>query len=132
MTVFCLIINANLCLNMFVLRVRSGVASYGALEHVLPRVLENIDLTVKISKITKEKQVLHFRLARQKHDKTHVNRLKQSRNQKYPGQRRKGKIYVVPLTSFPGDATACTCACVCMFVCVCVCTCMSNWHSLLS
>ena len=67
---------------MFVLRVRSGVASYGALEHVLPRVLENIDLTVKISKITKEKQVLHFRLARQKHDKTHVNRLKQSRNQK--------------------------------------------------
>src|SRR6218665_271852 len=33
-------------------------------------------LTVNISKITKEKHVLHFRLSRQKHAKTHVNRLK--------------------------------------------------------
>jgi len=37
-------------------------------------------LPVKISKITKEKHVLHFRLSRQKHVITHVNRLKKSRN----------------------------------------------------
>src|SRR6218665_589621 len=37
-------------------------------------------LTVKISKITKEKHVLHFPLSRQKHAETHVNRLKQSLN----------------------------------------------------
>ena len=37
-------------------------------------------LTVKISKLTKEKHVLHFHLSCQKHAKTHVNRLKQSRN----------------------------------------------------
>jgi len=32
--------------------------------------------------MTKEKHILHFHLSRQKHDKTHVNRLKQSRNPK--------------------------------------------------
>src|SRR6218665_852956 len=32
-------------------------------------------LTAKISKITKEKHVLNFHLSRQKHAKTHVNRL---------------------------------------------------------
>ena len=37
-------------------------------------------LTVKILKITKEKHVLHFRLSRQKHAKTHLNRLKLSLN----------------------------------------------------
>src|SRR6218665_1332143 len=99
-------VNANLCLNMFVLRVRSGVASYGALEHVLLRVLENIDLTVKISKITKEKQVLHFRLARQKHDKTHVNRLKQSRNQKNWAEEEMKNSCCIPPHLFFGDATA--------------------------
>jgi len=31
-------------------------------------------------KITKEKHVVHFRLSRHNHAKTHVNRLKQSRN----------------------------------------------------
>jgi len=51
-------------------------------------------LTVKISKITK-KQVLHFRLSRQKHVKTHVNRLKQSRNPKKIPEGRRGKIHVV-------------------------------------
>ena len=39
-------------------------------------------LTIKISKITKEKHVFNFCLSRQKHSKTHVNRLKQSWNQK--------------------------------------------------
>src|SRR6218665_2330172 len=39
-------------------------------------------LAVKISKISKGKHVLHFRLSPQKHAKTHVNRLKQSRNPK--------------------------------------------------
>src|SRR6218665_4077391 len=39
-------------------------------------------LTVKISKSVKEKHVLHFYLSRQKHSKTHINRLKQSQNQK--------------------------------------------------
>src|SRR6218665_1115665 len=39
-------------------------------------------LTVKVSKITKEKHVLHFCLSRQKHAKTHVARLKQYRNPK--------------------------------------------------
>jgi len=35
----------------------SGVASYGALRHVPPQVLKQINLTVRISKITKEKHV---------------------------------------------------------------------------
>src|SRR6218665_843973 len=41
-------------------------------------------LNEKIYKITKEKPVLglHFRLSRQKHAKTHINRLKQPRNPK--------------------------------------------------
>src|SRR6218665_1140043 len=44
-------------------------------------------LTVKISKITKEKTVLQFHLSRQKHAKTHVNRLKQSQHLKeIPGR----------------------------------------------
>ena len=37
-------------------------------------------LTVKMSKITKDKHVLHFRISRQKHAKTHENKLKQSQN----------------------------------------------------
>src|SRR6218665_2865668 len=46
-----------------------------------------VNLTVKISKITKERQVLQFRLSRQKHAKTHVKRLKQSWNPKeIPGR----------------------------------------------
>ena len=67
--------------------VYSGVASYEALGHVPPRVLEILcilqlaaSLTANISKITKEKHVLHFRLSCQKHAKTQVNRLKQSPN----------------------------------------------------
>jgi len=44
-------------------------------------------ITLKISKITKEERVLNFHLSRQKHAKTHVNRLKQSRNAKeIPGR----------------------------------------------
>ena len=57
----------------------SGVASYGALGHVPSQDLEKINLTVNISKITKGKHVLHFRLSDQKHAKTHINRLRQSR-----------------------------------------------------
>src|SRR6218665_712401 len=52
-------------------------------------------LTVKISKITKEKHVLNLNLSRQKHAKTHENRLKLSRHPKEsPG--RGGKIHIVP------------------------------------
>ena len=60
----------------------SNVASYGALigTRTPLKFWETINLTAKISKITKEKHVLHFRLSRQKHAKTHVDRLKQSRN----------------------------------------------------
>src|SRR6218665_1157531 len=46
-------------------------------------------LTVKISKLTKEKPVLHFHLSCQKHAKTHVNRLKQSQ----AGEERKNFCY---------------------------------------
>jgi len=61
----------------------SGVTSYGALGHVFPlKLWKKINLTVKLSKIFKEKHVLYCHLSRQKHAKTHVNRLKQSRNQK--------------------------------------------------
>ena len=52
-------------------------------------------LTVKISKITKEKHVLDFRLSRQKYAKTHVNRLKHSRNPKDILSRGGEKIHVV-------------------------------------
>ena len=65
----------------------------------------SVSLTVKISKITKEKHVglglLHFRQYRQKHAKTHVSRLKQSLN---PGKERKNSC-CAPVISFPGDAT---------------------------
>src|SRR6218665_1149867 len=90
----------------------SGVASYGALGYVpLLKFWKRISLTVKISKSTKKsfihlsiletyKHVLHFRLSRQKHAKSHANRFKQS--QKIPGIRGRGKIHVVlPLASFP-------------------------------
>jgi len=62
-------------------------------------------LTVKILKTTKEK---HFRLSHQKHVKTHVNRKNSFGTQRNPRQGRRGKIHVVPHTSFPGDATACS------------------------
>jgi|SRR6218665_552216 len=45
-------------------------------------------LTVKTSKITKEKHVLNFHLSREKHAKTHVCRLKQSREPKEISGRR--------------------------------------------
>src|SRR6218665_1387494 len=46
-----------------------------------------VSLTVKISKITKEKHVLHFRLFHPQHVKTQVNRVKQSRNpREIPGR----------------------------------------------
>ena len=74
----------------------SDVASNVALGHVPPQVLKKINLTVKISKISKEKHVLHFRLFRQKHAKTHVNRLKYPQNLKNPGQKKRRKILVMP------------------------------------
>ena len=80
----------------------SGVASYGGTGARAPSNLGNsvhsasaASLTIRISKITKEKHVVQFRLSRQKHAKTHVNRLKQS--QKNPWEGRRGKIQVVPL-----------------------------------
>ena len=52
----------------------SGVATYGTLGHVPPSSFRNsvhsaaaASLTVKISKITKEKHVLNYHLSRQKH-----------------------------------------------------------------
>ena len=61
------------------------VASYGALRHVPPSSFGNSvhsvaahSLTVKISKITKEKHALNFHISRQKHAKTDISRLKQS------------------------------------------------------
>src|SRR6218665_596148 len=65
------------------------------------------NLTVKISKINKEKHVLNFHLSRQKHANAHVNRLKQPLNQKeIPGRGGEEKVHAVPpLTSYPGDAT---------------------------
>src|SRR6218665_588076 len=48
-------------------------------------------LNCEILKIAKEKPVLHFRLSCKKHAKTHVNRLKQFRNPKNPGQMGRGK-----------------------------------------
>src|SRR6218665_2302205 len=64
-------------------------------------------LTIKIPKITKEKHVFNFRLSRQKHSKTHVNRLKQPWIQKKSSAgKEREQILAVPLpTSFPGDAT---------------------------
>src|SRR6218665_81515 len=83
----------------------SGVVTYGALGHVPPHVLQTVyfaaaaSLIVKISKITKEEHVIHFRISPQKHAETvlepNIN----------PGQGRRGKICRAPLTSFPGDAT---------------------------
>ena len=59
----------------------SFVASYGALGHMPPiEFWKTINLTAKISKITREKHVLHFRLSCHKNAKTRINRLKQSRN----------------------------------------------------
>src|SRR6218665_1645283 len=65
------------------------------------------NLTIQISKIIKEKHVglLHFRLSRQKRAKTHVNRIKQSRNKIIPGREGEEKFLLCTLTSFPGDAT---------------------------
>jgi len=64
------------------------------------------NLTVKISKINKEKHVLNFHLSRQKHGNSHVNRLKQPLNQKeIPGRGERKKFMRCPLTSYPGDAT---------------------------
>jgi len=66
-------------------------------------------LTVKISKIAKEEHILHFRLSLQKYAKTHVNRVKQSWNQKQSRARKDRKTSsCAPLTSFSGDATAIT------------------------
>jgi len=65
----------------------SGVASYGALEHLLHSSFGNsvhsaAPARLIMSKLTKGKHgpILHFRPSRQKHAKTQVNRLKQSRN----------------------------------------------------
>ena len=60
----------------------SGVASYGHWIGPLSSFgnyvyyAASASLTVRISKITKEKYILQFSLSRQKHAKTHVNRLK--------------------------------------------------------
>src|SRR6218665_3184317 len=52
-----------------------------------------VSLAVKISKITKEKHVLHFRLFLQKHGTTDKNRLKQYLNPKEtPGKEGDGKF----------------------------------------
>src|SRR6218665_459831 len=90
-----------------------GVPSNEAFKHLLPSSFGNslhsaaaASLTVNILKITKEKHVLHFRLSRLKHAKTHVNILNSLGTKKSPGHGRRGKIHVVPpLNSFPGDAT---------------------------
>src|SRR6218665_1005087 len=53
--------------------------------------------------------LLHFRLSLQKYAKTHVNRVKQSWNQKQSRARKDRKTSsCAPLTSFSGDATAIT------------------------
>ena len=68
------------------INIDSGVASYGAFGYVphssVVHSAAAVSLPVKISKIrsTKEKHVLQFRPSRQKHAKTHVNRLKQYQN----------------------------------------------------
>ena len=95
---------------------RSGVASYGALGHVPVSSFGNsghsavsASLTVQISKITKEKHVIHFRLVRQKHAKTHVNvDIKTvSELEIAPGRggEEKFKVCCPPHTWFPGGAT---------------------------
>src|SRR6218665_1347775 len=54
-------------------------------------------LTVKISKITKEKHVLQFRLSHKRHAKTRIKQIKTvSELEKNPGQWRREKIHVVP------------------------------------
>ena len=64
--------------------------------HVPPHVLQTVyfaaaaSLIVKISKITKEEHVIHFRISPQKHAETVLE------HNINPGQGRRGKIYVVP------------------------------------
>src|SRR6218665_283721 len=58
-----------------------------------------VSLTVKISKITKEECAIHFRLSRLKHAKnsrrpTQIKTVSESKRN--PGQRRRGKIHIVP------------------------------------
>ena len=83
----------------------SGVATYGALGHVPPpssfgnsvHSAAAASLTVKISKITKEKHVLNFHVSHQKRSKTHVNRLKQTWNPKeFLGRRAEEKFKLCP------------------------------------
>src|SRR6218665_2570674 len=58
------------------------------------------NVTVKISKITKEIQVINFHLSRQKQAKTHVNRLKQSLNPKETQDRGGKNSFCAPSPHF--------------------------------
>ena len=55
-----------------------------------------ISLTVKISKITKEKHILYFHLSHQNHAKNPRKQIRTVYELKSPGQRRRRKIHVLP------------------------------------
>ena len=80
-------IRLRLIINHKLIILSSGVASYGAVGTCSPSSLGNsvhsaaaVSLTMTKFKITTEKHFLYFRLFRQKHAKTRINGLKQSRN----------------------------------------------------
>src|SRR6218665_1110334 len=95
------------------MRARSGVATYRALGHALPlkfckfcALCSCCQRNCKNFENYREKHVLYFHLSRQMNAKT------VSEPKRTPGQGRRGTIHVVlPLTSFPGDATARTHTC---------------------
>src|SRR6218665_1054712 len=58
-------------------------------------------LLYKFRKLPKKKHVLHFRISRQKHAKTHVNRLNSFGIKKMSSKGEEKKIMLVGLTSFP-------------------------------